>query len=413
MRKVNSSNRPGNAGKSENVIRQARIKQRPKGNPQDKKIDSMNLGAILSGNSIRRNRRNHSIQTVLVVLSLMILSVVAFILIRNYVINEPVTSADSSSLSSKASINEVSSDSSITSASLPVSGSASSAAASVSAASVDAAARAAAFTQLKSKVAAFTEKFDGRIGVYYINLANDEVFGVGEKNPFVAASSIKMGIVTQLYKSIIEGKFELTQMLTYDNRPYPTGDLEYGTGIIVDAANGTKYSVRRTAQLAITISDNCATNMIIRTLGGIDTVIPALNAISAEVPYRTSVSYNNYKGSLVSGRHRTSAKDLALYAKYFYSQWLLDKDGYAPLMEDLQNTVFTFGVQTKLPATVKVAHKIGTNYDYRTENDVGIIFAEEPYIICVTTESESQAVGRGAVADVSLMFYEYIAGLSK
>ncbi|MHB1452637.1 MAG: serine hydrolase [Saccharofermentanales bacterium] len=411
MRKASSGNRPRNTGKSESGIRQARIRQRPKGAPQDKKIDSMNLGAILSGNTIRRKKRNHDIQVVLVVLSFMILSVVAFLLIRNYANNGPVTSADSSSLSSQASVLEDSSGSSISSGSLSLSGTASASAASTSAASVDAAARTAAFEQLKSKVSAFTDEFDGRIGVYYINLMNGETFGIGEKNPFVAASSIKMGIVTQLYKSIIEGKFKLTQMLTYDNRPYPTGDLEYGTGIIVDAANGTQYSIRRTAQLAITISDNCATNMIIRTLGGIDTVIPALNAISAEVPYRTSVSYNNYKGSLVSGRHRTSAKDLAMYARYFYDQWLLDKDGYAPLMEDLQNTVFTFGVQTKLPATVKVAHKIGTNYDYRTENDVGIIFADEPYVICVTTECESQAAGRGAVADVSLMFYEYISGL--
>ncbi|MHB8962868.1 MAG: serine hydrolase [Saccharofermentanales bacterium] len=410
MRKVNPNNRSRNAGATGSGIRQARLKAKPMSTQQDRKIESMNLGAILSGNSIRKKRRAHGIQVVLVVLCLMILSVTAFILIRNYANTDPVTSADSSEALSQDSVSEISMVSSIASSLPGSSGSAGSSASSVSANTV---ARADAFSLLKTKVNTFSDQFDGRIGVYYINLSNGEVFGYGEKNPFVAASSIKMGIVTQLYKSVVEGKLVLTQMLTYDNRPYPTGDLEYGTGIILEEPNGTQFSIRRTAQLAITISDNCATNMIIRTLGGIDTVIPALNAISAEVPYRTSVSYNNYKGALVSGRHRTSAKDLALYARYFYDQWVLDKDGYAPFMEDLQNTVFTFGVQSKLPATVKVAHKIGTNYDYRTENDVGIIFAEEPYIICVTTESESQADGRTAVADVSLMFYEYISGLYK
>ena len=410
MRKVNPNNRSRNAGAADGGIRQARLKAKPQSTLKDRKIESMNLGAILSGNSIRRKRRARGIQAVLAVLCLMILSVAAFILIRNYGNPGPATSAGSSDVSSQVSVSDASMISSLASSMSVSSVSAGSSASSVSA---DAAARAEAFSLLKTRVNTFSDQFKGRIGVYYINLSNGEVFGYGEKNPFVAASSIKMGIVTQLYKSIVEGKFELTQMLTYDNRPYPTGDLEYGTGIILEKPNGTQFSIRRTAQLAITISDNCATNMIIRTLGGIDTVIPALNAISAEVPYRTSVSYNNYKGTLVSGRHRTSAKDLALYARYFYEQWLLDKDGYAPLMEDLQNTVFTFGVQSKLPTTVKVAHKIGTNYDYRTENDVGIVFAQEPYVICVTTESESQADGRTAVADVSLMFYEYISGLYK
>src|SRR5690606_37321306 len=123
--------------------------------------------------------------------------------------------------------------------------------------------------------------------------------------PFVAASSIKMSIVTQLYNSIAAGDLTLTQTLKYDSRPYPEGDYEAGSGIIANEPNGTEFSVGRTAQLAVTISDNCATNMIIRALGGIDSIVPHLNEISANVPYREEVKYSNYKGILQKGRHRT------------------------------------------------------------------------------------------------------------
>lgn len=273
--------------------------------------------------------------------------------------------------------------------------------------------RSEAFIALQQSISGYIGEFDGRIGVYYINLENGESWGFHEKSPFVAASSIKLGINTLLYKEIAEGTIKFTDMLTYDDRAYPQGDMEPGTGVIIGQPNGTQYSVRRTSQLSITISDNCATNMVIRKLGGIDAVVPYLTGISGEVPYRTSITYNDYTGAAVSGRHRTSALDLAMHAQNLYRLWQASPDAYEPLITDLQSTVFTFGIQTKLPTDVKVAHKIGTNSDYHTENDVGIVFAGEPYALCVTTENASQAAGREAVAEISLRFYDYVTEVSK
>lgn len=271
--------------------------------------------------------------------------------------------------------------------------------------------RDAVFSQLKEDLQVFADSFNGRIGISYINLTNGEKFSVHEQLPFVAASSIKMSIVTQLYNSIAAGDLTLTQTLKYDSRPYPEGDYEAGSGIIANEPNGTEFSVGRTAQLAVTISDNCATNMIIRALGGIDSIVPHLNEISANVPYREEVKYSNYKGILQKGRHRTCSSDLAAYAAHLYELWKSDEEAYGVLMNDLQNTIFDFGLQSLLPDDVKVAHKIGTNNAYRAENDVGIIFADEPYVLCVMTETENQSDGRSALAQVSLMFYEYITSL--
>ena len=48
-------------------------------------------------------------------------------------------------------------------------------------------------------------------------------------------------------------------------------------------------------------------------------------------------------------------------------------------MEDLQNTMWNDRINALLPKDVKVAHKIG-NFQ-GVCNDVGIVFAEEPYIL--------------------------------
>lgn len=270
-------------------------------------------------------------------------------------------------------------------------------------------AQSAAFEALKVSVFRQVYKFDGRIGVYYINLTDGQAWGINEKEPFVAASSIKMSIATELYKRVAKGDFKLTDTIKYDGRPYPTGDMTPDIGEIKKSPDGTLFSVRRVAQLAITISDNTATNMMIRHLGGIDSIALQLNKISDVVPYRIPVSYIDYKGSRVFDRHRTSAIDLAMYAQNLYSLWQRYAKDYQPLIDDLKGTVFSFGIPLNLPKGVKVAHTIGSNSQYKTENDVGIVFAGDPFVICVTTEGLDQAAGRKAIAEISAIFYNYIS----
>ena len=244
-------------------------------------------------------------------------------------------------------------------------------------AKVDAATRAQAFAAAKSDFEALVKTYSGRYALYYRNLANGETYTYNASAPFVAASSIKLGINTYLYTQIETGKISASEILTYDSRPYPTGDYEAGTGTIQGKPNGTQFSVRDTSGLSIRISDNCATNMIIRKLGGIDTVNVYLHSISAVVDYRTNISYKNYSGTTVSGRHRSSATDLGLYAVRLYELYKKNPVLYGTLIDDLKKTEFDFGIQKGIPSGVDVAHKIGTNGTYNAENDVGIVFTPE------------------------------------
>ena len=250
----------------------------------------------------------------------------------------------------------------------------------------------------------------GRVGIYFQNLVQGESWSYDDQIPFVAASSIKLGLNTYLYNRIAAGEIRLDEQLRYDNRSYPTGDYEAGTGTVQNLPNGTELSVRETAKLSITISDNCATNMIIRRLGGIDAINPWLNEISGIVDYRQKVSYTNYAGQSQNGRHRTCARDLGLQAVRLYDLWQENPQAYAPLIDDLSQTEFDFGIIKGLPDDLVVAHKIGTNGAYATENDVGIIFAGEPFVLCVLTEMASAERARKIQADIAAILYEKVSG---
>ncbi len=261
------------------------------------------------------------------------------------------------------------------------------------------------------RVTSLLKSKPGRFGVYYYNLENDESWQYQADQPFVAASSIKLGINTFLYTQIASEKIPADEILSYDNRNYPTGDYESGTGSIQYEANGTKFTVRETSGLSIRISDNCGTNMIIRRLGGIDAVNPFLKEISGVVDYRQSISYKNYAGQAQSGKHRTCALDLGSHAIKLYRLWQEAPSIYQPLIDDLCQTEFDFGIQKGIPSDVRVAHKIGTNGTYSAENDVGIVFAGEPFVLCVMTEMASAAAAHQVQADVAQTFYDYISGM--
>lgn len=268
-----------------------------------------------------------------------------------------------------------------------------------------------ALAALSASVKTLLDAQSGRYSVYYMNLNNGETLGYKQNDPMVSASSIKIAYNTYLYKKAADGTLSMDEELAYNSAPYPEGDLETGTGTIQTSANGTKYSLSTLSNLSVTISDNCATNMILRKLGGIDAVNSEyMVPISAVVNYRIPVTYTDYAGQEKTGKQRTSATDLAMYAKNLYTLYKAAPASYEQLMTDLCTTEYTWGIPAGVPDNYKVAHKVGFNPAYGSNNDVGIVFAQEDYILCVMTESGSDSNGQALIGQVSKLFSDYVTG---
>lgn len=278
-----------------------------------------------------------------------------------------------------------------------------------SAQTITAVQRTEALAVLSASVKTLLDAQSGRYSVYYLNLNNGETMGYKQKDPMVSASSIKIAYNTYLYKKAAEGTLSMDEELAYNAAPYPEGDLETGTGTIQSTANGTKYSLSTLSKLSVTISDNCATNMILRKLGGIDTVNSEyMVPISAVINYRTSVTYTDYTGQEKSGKQRTSAIDLAMYAQNLYTLYKAEPVSYEKLITDLCTTEYAWGIPAGVPANYKVAHKVGFNPAYGSNNDVGIVFAQEDYVLCVMTESGSDSNGQAVIGQVSQLVSDYL-----
>ncbi|NLT11882.1 MAG: serine hydrolase [Clostridiaceae bacterium] len=260
-------------------------------------------------------------------------------------------------------------------------------------------------SSLSDKIAAY----NGRYSLCYLNLENGEAIVINGSQPMVAASSIKIAYNTALYQKIELGDFLPENKLAYNSAAYPTGDYEAGTGTIQNSADGTEFTISEVSSLSIRISDNCATNMILRLLGGIDVVNSSyMKPISQEVDYRSSVSYTDYKGLAQSGRHRTSAVDLAKFAQQLYDLYNANPTVYQPLIDDLSNTDYSWGIASGVSSGTIVAHKVGFNSAYGVNNDVAIVFGLEDYALCIMTETGDDATAKANIKELASMVDSFI-----
>lgn len=239
---------------------------------------------------------------------------------------------------------------------------------------------------LKAELEQYISKQEGRYGLYYKNLVNGQYFGIGDRDPYIAASTTKLPMNLLLYRKVAAGEIDLQQKLTYLQE-----DFEAGTGIIQSSPFGTEYTVRETARLSIVYSDNCGINMIIRLLG-IENIRKYMQELGGTIYYERS--------------HRSCPYDLALYAEELYRFYQQAPDTIGVLMEDLQNTLWNDRISKLLPDDVKVPHKIG-NYP-GVCNDVGIVFASEPYVLAVMSDGVAQETALDVIAQLSRMIYDAV-----
>jgi beta-lactamase class A len=212
-----------------------------------------------------------------------------------------------------------------------------------------------------------------------------------------AASTIKLPVMVEVFAQLQAGRFELHRHVTLE-----AADKDFGSGDLCDAAAGTAYPVSELLEKMIDISDNTATNMLIRLVGRRN-----INRRMGELGLaRTHLAGDvRTDGWSIRQTLRTSPADLVRLLTLMARGELVDEwssnEMIAILEADRVNTL----LPEPLPEDIAVAHKTGSLFD--TLNDAGIVFAgDAPYVIAVmTTALPSQDLGRVFIHAVSRLAY--------
>lgn len=119
--------------------------------------------------------------------------------------------------------------------------------------------------RLESEINRLTSIAGGKVGVGIIHLETGRELFVNRSEPFPMASTFKVPIAVELLTRVQAGTVRLDSMITL--RP---SDLHPGSGTLTALFNdpGVALSVHNLLELMLLISDNSATDIMLRTAGG-------------------------------------------------------------------------------------------------------------------------------------------------
>jgi beta-lactamase class A len=105
-------------------------------------------------------------------------------------------------------------------------------------------------------------RFSGRYVLYAEHLETGEVIRYGDPHPMETASCIKLPIMVEALRQVDRGHLRLDEPLELEAEDQVTG-----SGVLQHLSPGDRLPLVDALMLMITISDNTATNMVLRTVG--------------------------------------------------------------------------------------------------------------------------------------------------
>lgn len=202
---------------------------------------------------------------------------------------------------------------------------------------------------LKQKLQTIASKYPKlQPQAYFIDLDNGAYVDLKAETPIAAASTIKIPILVAFLRAVDAGKVRLDEQLamTADVKASGSGDMQY-------LGDGKKYTALETATKMIAISDNSATNMLLKRLGG----KAALNQQFQEWGL-TATAIKNPLPDL-EGTNTTSTRDLAYLLQRVNQGELLSLQSRDRLLHIMRQTKTRTLLPQGLEKEATIAHKTG------------------------------------------------------
>ncbi|MBQ8130410.1 MAG: serine hydrolase [Clostridia bacterium] len=222
------------------------------------------------------------------------------------------------------------------------------------------------------------ERIGGHTGVYIKNLATGEVWARGASDPIEAASVIKLPVMIEAFRAAAAGELSLGE--THALRD---GERLPSCGTLKAMHTGIEMTLLDLVRLMIIVSDNAATNILIRRLGMqcINRTIEALHLTGTRVNRLLFDAEASARGII----NTVSAADMGRVLEGLYAGEIVSREASRQMLDILLDQQ----LNGKLPfylhdRDIDVAHKTGE--DENLTHDVGILFAEEPIVCCLLGE---------------------------
>lgn len=248
------------------------------------------------------------------------------------------------------------------------------------------------------------EQQEGDVSFLYRNLATGESFGYCPELVHPSASVIKMFLMAYIFEQDRKGCLSLTDMINVENEKNASS-----CGILHFMKDIREMSVRDLVELMIIISDNTATNILLRIDG-----MEKMQRYLREDLKLTGTSWEREMMDMAAIhrgiQNHTCASDCAWLLEEIYRGRMVSPEASARMMQILKEQQFNDLIPDYLNELIPeeaVAHKSGGLAG--VVHDVGIIdHGREPFILCFLGSSTDVAAYSRLIREASLRIYQYV-----
>ena len=242
------------------------------------------------------------------------------------------------------------------------------------------------------------ERLSGDTGVYVKNLVTGETFMRGENVPVVAASVIKIPVMIEAFRAAEDGELSLDEIHALrDEERLPS------CGTLKAMHTGIEMTLLDLIKLMIIVSDNAATNILIRRVG-IDKVNKTLRALGCEKTTLNRLLFDS-EASRRGVKNYITAREMGAVLEKLWRGEVVSQAASKAMMDILLDQ----RLNGKLPffidsMGIDIAHKTGE--DDGISHDVGVIYAKEPLVCCFVGEHVDVPMYERLMQDAARMLCE-------
>ncbi|HHP7245257.1 MAG TPA: serine hydrolase, partial [Elainellaceae cyanobacterium] len=235
-------------------------------------------------------------------------------------------------------------------------------------------------------------------GIFLVDFDSGAYVDLNGTRRFSAASMVKVPILVAFFQDVDAGKIRLDKMLTIEE-----DDVATGSGDLQFQAIGTQYSAIEVATMMITISDNTATNMLIREMGGMEVLNRRFQS------WGVSTTQLNDLLPDLDGTNMTTPRELVELMVMVSQGDLISMRSRDRLLDIMQSTVTNTLLPAGLAPDAAIAHKTGDIGSM--VGDVGVVDMPSGKRYAIATmiqRPHNDERAQDLIRQVSGMVYDYL-----
>lgn len=224
-------------------------------------------------------------------------------------------------------------------------------------------------SQITERIAAFP----GKTGFYYKNLMTGDEAQINGLEPFLAASVIKLPILAGLFFEMEEGLLEKDEefiLMSEDRLP--------GCGAIQFLHDGICLTLEDLYTQMIVVSDNTAANLLIKRVG-MDQLNRRMNMLGLSVTRLNRLLFDS-DASERGIENVFAPEEIGRLLEGLFRGRVVSEAASDTMLSILSNQQLNGKIPFYLDE-FRIAHKTGE--DGGITHDVGIVFADQPFVLCL------------------------------